>query len=809
VDKYVCLHGHFYQPPRENPWLEDVELQDSAYPYHDWNDKITVECYRQNAASRILGPDKKIIDIVNNYAKISFNFGPTLLSWLQKHAPEVYERVIEADKESREIFSGHGPAIAQVYNHIIMPLANRRDKLTQVIWGIRDFEFHFGRKPEGMWLPETAVDLETLEILAEQEIKFTILGPHQARRIRKIGGKQWQNIEAGKIDTTQPYLCQLPSGRTINLFFYHASTAKEISDGHLLENGEAFARQLAGIFVEKGERAQLAHIATDGETYGHHYRYADMALAYCIHYIESNNLAQVTVYGEYLERFPPNYEVEICENTSWSCSHGIERWRNNCGCAYGRHPSGRQQWRAPLREAMDWLRDELASIYEKEVIQYASVDPWELRNKYIAVIDNRTRENVEKFMSDSCTRDLNYGEKVNFLKLLEMQRNALLMYTSCGWFFDDISGIETVQIMLYAARAIQLAKETNGKDFEPRFKDILEKAPTNVKEFANGRQVYDRLVKPANIDLNRVGAHIAVSSLFQQYRDQTEVYCYSANIEAYNRIDAGIQTLATGRATVQSNILLEKHPIDFAVLHFGDHNLAAAVNARMSDDAFSKMQEDLKNAFAKGDTTEVMRIMNICFSGNSYSIWHLFKDQQRRILNELLEATWHEIEASFRQIYEHSYTIMQLMRGMNIPLPRALSASAEFVLNQDLRRLIQQDQTDLNRMRGLVDEATRLSLRLDEPTLSFETSRKINCLMERFEASPDDIGLLETIETTLKILSNLVAQLDLQKAQNIFFGINKQIYPAMKKKADSGDTLAKRWIEHFANLAQYMGVKVE
>ena len=188
MEHYVCIHGHFYQPPRENPWLEEVELQDSAYPYHDWNERITEECYRPNMASRILGPDRKIIDIVNNYSKISFDFGPTLLSWLERHAPDVYQGVIDADKKSQERFSGHGAAIAQAYNHIIMPLANSRDKRTQIAWGIYDFEHRFGRKPEGMWLPETAVDLETLDILAEYGIKFTILSPHQAKRVRSIGG---------------------------------------------------------------------------------------------------------------------------------------------------------------------------------------------------------------------------------------------------------------------------------------------------------------------------------------------------------------------------------------------------------------------------------------------------------------------------------------------------------------------------------------------------------------------------------------------------------------------------------------------
>ncbi len=738
MNRYVCIHGHFYQPPRENPWLEDVELQDSAHPYHDWNEKITEECYRQNAASRILGPNKKIIDIVNNYSKISFDFGPTLLAWLKKNAPEVYHGIIEADRRSLEVFSGHGAAIAQAYNHIIMPLANIRDKHTQVAWGIWDFEHHFGRKPEGMWLPETAVDLETLEVLADHGIRFTILAPHQARRIRKLGGKQWKNIEHGKVDTTVPYLCRLPSGRDINLFFYNESVAKSVAHGGLLRNGEAFAQNLVGILAKSPKEAQLAHIATDGETYGHHHSHADMALAYCLHYIEYNNLAEITVYGEYLEKFPPIYEVEIFENTSWSCSHGIERWRSNCGCCYGRYPSGTQQWREPLRKVMDCLRNQLTSVYEKKVTQYTP-DPWDLRNKYISVINDRSAENISSFLSSSIGKQPAYNEKVTLLKLLEMERNALLMYTSCGWFFDDICGIETVQTMQYAARAIQLAKEAGSEDFESGFKDILEKAPTNAKEFNNGRQVYEALVQPNIIDLNRVGAHLAVSSIFEEYPHETDIYCYSAKTELYERLDAGIQTLATGRATLQSYITLERHPVDFAALYFGDYNLIAAVNAQMSDDTFFGIREGLKNAFAKGDITEVMCLMNISFGKNSYSLWHLFKDEQRRILYELLETTWQEIEASFRHIYEHNYTIMQAMRGMNIPLPKALSTPAEFILNEDLCRVIQDGKTNLNRLQALVDEAGKLSLQLDEATLRFEASRKINRLMCRLEDSPGNV----------------------------------------------------------------------
>jgi alpha-amylase/alpha-mannosidase (GH57 family) len=808
MNRHLCIHAHFYQPPRENPWLEDVELQDSAYPYHDWNDKITEECYRQNAASRILDPERRIIDIVSNYSQISFDFGPTLLIWLERHAPEVYRSVIEADKKSIETFSGHGSAIAQAYNHIIMPLANSRDKYTQVAWGIYDFEQRFGRKPEGMWLPETAVDMETLEILAQHDIRFTILAPHQAKRLRRIGGQEWKNVERNELDTTRAYLCRLGSGKVINLFFYHQPTSQDVAEGRILQNGEVFAKKLLWILEANPEHGRLANIATDGETYGHHYRCTDMALAYCLHFIMTNNLAKITVYGEYLEKFPPQYEVQIYENSSWSCSHGVERWRSNCGCNYGRFPSGKQQWRAPLREAMDWLRDRLAPLYESKIAEYVT-DVRRVRNDYISVVNDRSPQNVQSFLQKSAGRELSFDEQVAVLKLLEMQRNTMLMYTSCGWFFDDICGIETVQIMNYASRAIQLAKEVNGDDFEPGFQEILQKASTNVKEFANGRDAYLALVKPNSIDLNRVAAHLAISSIFDEYPQETDVYCYSATVESYERVDAGIQIAATGRAAVQSDVVLEKHYVDFAVLHFGDHNLIAAVNARMDDEAFSNMRRDLENAFIKGDTTEVIRIMNIFFRGNNYSLWHLFKDQQRRILYRLLETTWQEIEASFRHIYEHNYTIMQIMRGMNMPLPKALSTPAEFVLNEDLRRTIQEEDVDIKRLKSFTREAMRLQLKLDETTLRFEVSRKINNMMERLKNSPHNIEMLEKVGAILQVLSAMVDELDIQAAQNALFAISKTTYPQINDKASSDDEASKKWVRSFRNLAQYLNVKVE
>nr|HPN89033.1 DUF3536 domain-containing protein [Candidatus Omnitrophota bacterium] len=454
MNRYICIHSHFYQPPRENPWLEEVELQESAYPYHDWNERITDECYAPNSASRILDNESKIMDIVNNYTRMSFNFGPTLLSWMHRHEPEVYKAILDSDKKSQENFSGHGSALAQAYNHMIMPLSNERDKETQVIWGMKDFEHRFKRKPEGMWLPETAVDIKTLEVLAEHKIKFTILAPHQAHAVRKIGEKVWQDVTGAKVDPKQAYLCKLPSGKSIVLFFYDGPIAQSIAFSDLLNSGEKFAQRLVETLPLDDRHASLAHIATDGETYGHHHRFGDMALAYFFHHIISKNLAKITIYGEYLEKCPPTYEVAIYENTSWSCVHGIERWRSDCGCCSGMNAAWNQKWRAPLRKALDKLRDDAANIYEREMGLFVKF-PWELRNHYIEVVLDRSVSNVEKFFNKYIEKRLLREDQIKILRLLEMQRHAMLMYTSCGWFFDDVSGIETTQIIQYAARVIQ------------------------------------------------------------------------------------------------------------------------------------------------------------------------------------------------------------------------------------------------------------------------------------------------------------------------------------------------------------------
>ena len=805
MNRNVCIHAHFYQPPRENPWLEEIEVQDSAYPHHDWNERIAEECYAPNTASRILDASGRIIELVKNYSKISFNFGPTLLSWMERRAPDVYREIIEADKESQKRFSGHGSTIAQVYNHMIMPLANSRDKRTQVTWGIKDFEHRFGRKPEGMWLAETAVDIETLNVMAEQGIKFTILAPHQAKRVRKIGEKTWKDVGGGKIDPKMPYLCRLPSGRAISVFFYDCPASREVAFSGLLKSGEAFARRLLGIFTQEGQ-PQIAHIATDGETYGHHFRFGDMALAYCLHHIESGKLANITVYGEYLEKNPLTHEVELAENTSWGCSHGVKRWRSDCGCKTGMRPEWKQKWRAPLRAAMDWLRDSLVPFYEKEMAACVK-DPWQARDDYISLMLDRSTENSERFFSRHATRELSNGEKMKVIKLLEMQRHAMLMYTSCGWYFDDISGIEAVQVMQYAARAIQLAKEVGGPDLEPDFVKMLERAPSNIPEFKNGAKVYEIFVKPAAVDLLRVGAHYAISSLFEEYPEATKIFCYTVKSEVYDKIGSGVQKLSIGKVRVHSDITLEEKALCFAALHFGGYNLFGGVCDYTGDRPFYTMRREIRGAFQKGDIDEVLHMMDKHFS-TRYSLWQLFKDEQRKISGLIIEELLRDARTFFRQISEHQHPIMQVMKEMGIPLPKALATPVEFVLNMDLQKLLEKEEPDFDQLQKSIEEAKRWSLELDRVTLGFVASRRINKLMEKLYEKPEDVSRMENVETLLWILRLLPLDLNLWKSQNIYFHIGKQLYNSMREKAEKGEGSAKKWVEHFHSLGRYLQVKV-
>ncbi len=797
MERYICIHGHFYQPPRENAWLESVEIQDSAYPYHDWNERITEECYATNAASRIVGDDGWILKIVNNYARISFNFGPTLLTWLESNAPDVYEAILEGDRQSRKRFSGHGSALAQAYNHMILPLANQRDRETQVKWGIEDFEKRFKRPPEGMWLPETAVNTETLEILAENGIAFTILAPHQAKRFRGFGRKDWQEIgEDNGIDPHRPYLCRLPSGGSIALFFYDGNLARNVAFENLLSEGNAFADRLIGAFSAEGKGPELVHMATDGESYGHHHRFGEMTLSYALHRIESGKQALLTNYGEYLEKFPPDYEVEIVDDSSWSCIHGIERWRNDCGCNSGGRPDWHQRWRQPLREALDWLRDILAAAYERKG-RFFLKDPWQARNDYIGIIMDRSDEQIDAFLKQHALRSLKTDEIVSVIRMLECQRYAMLMYTSCGWFFDDISGIETVQIIQYAGRVLQLSQEVFGDALEARFMELLSYAESNMPEHKNGRHIFETIVRPTMLNLERVGAHYALASLFEDYPEQTNIFCYQATSEDYRRADVGRAKLAVGRVRIMSTITRNWARFCFGVLHMGDHNLYCGVCRHVDDEACQALEESVFNAFERADFQEVMHLMDQQFNACGYSLKTLFKDEQRKILNLILEITLRDAESVYRQLYDFNAPMMSFLKDAGIPLPTSFAAAAELVLNADLKRAFEADPFDAQEIDDLMKKVQLLGITLDTGLLEYTLRQTLEHMAQGLYDSPVEFEPLQNLENAVAMLKPLPFEVRLLKVQTLVYRIRHFVFSGMTEKAENGDEKARQWIEHF------------
>lgn len=494
--RFVCVHAHLYQPPRENPWTGRVDREESAAPHHDWNDRITSECYGPLAAARLLDGSGRVIRVLNLYSRMSFNVGPTLLGWLGNHAHTVYQAMLDGDRESHRRFGGHGTAMAQAYNHLIMPLATPRDRRTQVRWGVRDFAWRFGRSPEGMWLPETAVDLDTLESLAEEGIRFTVLAPHQAARFRLLGQQDWTDATDGSLDTRQAYLLRLPSGRRIAVFFYAASVAQAVAFEGLLEDGDALAQRLASLAAEDAATTVLAHIATDGETYGHHHRFGEMALARALTRLEEEGDVRLTCYGEFLECHPPAHEAEIHENTSWSCAHGVERWRSDCGCATGAHPDWDQAWRAPLRASLTELSSELATFFDEAGGRLLR-DPWEARDEYIDIVLDPSPGRVAGFLRRCAARELTEAQGERARALLEMQRYAMLMFTSCGWFFDDPDRLETRQVLVYAGRALELAEGAGLQGARARFDRALSEVRSHRPGAGGGPQIFESAVQTA------------------------------------------------------------------------------------------------------------------------------------------------------------------------------------------------------------------------------------------------------------------------------------------------------------------------
>lgn len=812
---FLTIHGHFYQPPRENPWLEAIELQDSALPFHDWNERINKECYNPNSVSKIVDSRNRILDVVNNYEYMSYNFGPTLLSWMEQFAPLTYERIIKADIESISEHNGHGNAIAQVYNHIIMPLANEHDKETQIKWGIRDFEYRFGRKPEGMWLAETAVDDDTLRILEANGIKFTILSPYQADKFKKKGDKEWTDVSWGNIDPARSYKYNIKSapGKSIDLFFYDGAISRSVAFDELLKDGNKFIKRLKEGVSDCRDFPQIVNIATDGESYGHHTKFGDMALAYVLKVKAKDEGFKITNYAEYLEKYRSDCEVEIKQASSWSCFHGVGRWKEDCGCSTGGHPGWNQKWRKPLREALDYLRDELVIIFEQEGPKYFD-NVWEVRNKYIDVILDRNEMNVKKFQQENFKPDLSDEQKVHAMELLEIQRQAMLMYTSCGWFFSEISGIETVQIMKYAARAMQLATKFSNKDLETHFLEILSDAKSNIPEHGTGKDIFERFVKPSIVTTKQIASLWALSSLYQDFEDEESVYCYTIKKEAYKKVQKGSSTFVVGHIEIQSKITLQKSNVMFALMQYSGGDFHCAIKEYSDDFEFNKIKTNLIKTFLMNPLTEIIRSMDECFGKEYFTLKDIFIEERRKILQILLKGKLEKFSQTYQVMYDEGKGSIYHLQGLGLKIPDEFKISAAYALSHKFNDIVVHsggflDEDSIQQATDLNYEAKKIDIQLDKTPSNKIFSKKIlqniNRLVHSFEIQQADV-LLEIFDN----INKLELQIDISEAQNIYFS---KIYHKIGDIIESGTATKrssnKKFIEMLLEIGENLNINTE
>lgn len=493
MNKKLCIHGHFYQPPREDSWFGKIFVERSAAPMRHWNARITRESYAPLAWARRLDGQGRIADLMNCYEWISFNVGPTLMLWLERQEPELLERILEADRLSLARW-GHGNAIAQVFHHIILPLASELDKELEIEWALADFRRRFGRETEGIWLSECAVDIATLEAVAARGIKFVVLSPHQAKIVRENGEER--HVNASSLNYGIPYNIKLPSGKSVAAFFYEAALAQSVAFDGLLSDGEKFWQKIRTVAEAMPSENSLLTLATDGETYGHHFKFGEMALAYVLSqgYAGRDNI-ELTNFGAYLAAHSPTAEVVLHEPSSWSCAHGVERWRGNCGCSTGGHGGWNQEWRAPLREALNFLKNNV-DAYFFESGKKIFKDPRAALLDYGQVLVNRAAR--KDFLKKHFKCDKKHEGKGWFL--LRMQESALASLASCAWFFDDVSRIEPVNAMSFALLTMEIMQRTGGPDIQEEFARILDGARSNVPEEGTGKDIFEKRVLPSRQD---------------------------------------------------------------------------------------------------------------------------------------------------------------------------------------------------------------------------------------------------------------------------------------------------------------------
>lgn len=761
MKKYVCVHGHFYQPPRENPWLERVEQQPSAYPFHDWNERIDAECYGPNGRARILDASGRLIQVVNNYARISFNIGPTLLSWMEGHARPTYASILDADDRSRERFGGHGSALAQVYAHPILPLASPRDRRTQVVWGVADFRHRFGRDPEGMWLPETAADTASLEALVDAGITFTILAPDQCASTRGPEERQATPTTKRRVDTRRAYRIELPSGRSIAVFFYDGPTSRAVAFEHLLHDGKRFADRL--IARVDNDEGGLAHIATDGETYGHHHRHGEMALAWALQHLETSGRAELINYGAFLERHPPTWTATIHEPSAWSCAHGVGRWTSDCGCRV--RAGSDQAWRGPLRAALEAMRSVVDPLFEAEAGRHLA-DPWAARDEHVGLVLDRSRDRQEELLARHRRTDLAPADVTRVLALLEMQRHAMLSFTSCGWFFDDVDGIEPTQILMYAMRAVEIAEQHGAVGLQARFLADLDLARARGEKAVSAREVVEKRVPSARFDARRMAAARTVVGLARLPHHAVDLAWEVASLGEAVEASRGDVRLRAESIRVREVATAEEHVLRCAALRRGTgFDLDVAVG-RIDDDAtWDGLVARASAAVAGNRAHEALHLLEAelghPFDGRDVTA----RDDTAAIAEQVVAAEVEQAEAAHRAVFERCAPVLRTLAAIGVPPPRALRNASKVVLDAELARAADHDPPDVLRMARLLAEARAEDVYIDTGALTHAIQRLAVRSIAALEVDPDDADRLRRLGQLVDLARLVGPQVDVSAVQ--------------------------------------------
>jgi alpha-amylase/alpha-mannosidase (GH57 family) len=751
----VVLHAHFYQPPRDNPWTESVDREWTAAPFHDWNERIEAECYGANTHARVFGESGRVVDIVNNYAHLHFNVGPTLFSWLESKAPYTYARILEADRASCRLHDGHGGAIAQAYSHAILPLCNDRDRDTQIRWGIADFRYRFGRAPEAMWLPETACDLVTADALARHGMRYVILSPHQAKRVRDAHSGSWRDVSDGSVDPRRPYRLALREGRSITCFFYDGPIAHAMSFEAMLDTSRGIAQRLRAAALPGGGSNQLIHVATDGETYGHHKRHADRSLAYFVRKEAEAHGLRLTTYGAHLDRVSVDDEVELKdgEGTAWSCAHGLGRWIRDCGCNAGRQPGFRQGWRGPLREALNGLRDDAARIFE-DLGENWLRDAWGARDEYIEVVLRCTPEARGAFLARHARPQLSSADRVRVFELMEAQRMTQLMYASCGWFFDDLAGLETTQIMKYAGMAARLLESASGRPALPAFLERLSLARSNIQQEGNGADIFLRHVTPGEVSPKRRVARFASSTLFGGTPSRVKDPAYE--IETLDRVvfAQASHQMVVGRVHLRRTRTERATAFIYGAAALPERDMHCGVIASDDEATFEAILRDAQTVFEQPSTPRVIRLIDRHLGPDFFSVRELSDAGRAEFIEHMVTDLIERLGATYGYLYDEHRRTMEAFERAGTEVPRELRMVAEYTLARRLDAAVMEaaDPTDPGLVRtakGISRQARELGIKLVAPRSASRLQELLARAAELLEGECD----VSQAEHTIALLS--------------------------------------------------------